>query len=153
MPTINGTKRSFSSPLSSIITKNTFYGLPYVTKYVWFKPKIGTLFNFCQLLCTFLRYVYSIIPSIVMLSHVSEVTGVSFRCSMRVRNRLKSGLTGICNQIDRFTPRLSDMIGTIYRLKQGATTMPTNFWPQMWFQVIISVIGRWCQNEICTPVP
>ena len=26
-------------------------------------------------------------------------------------------LTGICNQIDRFTPRLSDMIGTIYRLK------------------------------------
>ena len=38
-------------------------------------------------------------------------------------------------------------------LKQGATTMPTNFRPQIWFQVIISVIGRWCQNEICTPVP
>ena len=28
-----------------------------------------------------------------------------------------STLTEICNQIDRFTPRLSDMIGTIYRLK------------------------------------
>ena len=28
-----------------------------------------------------------------------------------------SGLTGICNQIDRFTPRLSDMIGRIYGLK------------------------------------
>ena len=26
-------------------------------------------------------------------------------------------------------------------LKQGATTMPTNFRPQIWFQVIISVIG------------
>ena len=38
-------------------------------------------------------------------------------------------------------------------LKQGATTMPTNFRPQIWFQVIISVIGRWCQNEIFTPVP
>ena len=28
-----------------------------------------------------------------------------------------STLTEICNQIDRFTPRLSDMIGTIYMLK------------------------------------
>ena len=36
---------------------------------------------------------------------------------MRMRNRLKYTLTVICNQIDRFTPRLSDMIGTIYRLK------------------------------------
>ena len=38
-------------------------------------------------------------------------------------------------------------------LKQGATTMPTNFRPQIWFQVIISVIGSWCQNEIRTPAP
>ena len=55
-------------------------------------------------------------------------TSVCSRLSARRRERLPegtqwgwgidwSGLTGICNQIDRFTPRLSDMIGTIYLLK------------------------------------
>ena len=38
-------------------------------------------------------------------------------------------------------------------LKQGATSMPTNFRPQMRFQVIISVIGSCSQNEIRTPAP
>ena len=74
MPT-KGMKVTLSSP-QSIITKNTFHGLPYVTKYVWFKPRIGTLFNFCQLLCTFLRYLYSRIPSVVMLAHVYQGAGV-----------------------------------------------------------------------------
>ena len=68
-------KVTLSSTLS-INTKNTFHGLPYVTKYVWFKPNIGTLFNFCQLLCTFLRYLYSRIPSVVMLAHVYQGAGV-----------------------------------------------------------------------------
>ena len=31
--------------------------------------------------------------------------------------------------------------------------MPTNFRPQIWFQVIISVIGSCSQNEIRTPAP
>ena len=38
-------------------------------------------------------------------------------------------------------------------LKQGATAMPTNFRPQIWFQVIISVIGSCSENEIRTPAP
>ena len=64
-------KAPLSSTLS-IITKNTFHGLPNVTKYVWFKPKIGTLFNFCQLLCTFLRYLYSRLPSVMTFAHVTQ---------------------------------------------------------------------------------
>ena len=35
-------------------------------------------------------------------------------------------------------PREDDLFD---RSSQGATTMPTNFRPQIWFQVIISVIG------------
>ena len=38
-------------------------------------------------------------------------------------------------------------------LKQDPTSIPTNFRPQIWFQVIISVIGSLCQNEIRTPDP
>ena len=45
-------KVTLSSTLS-IITKNTFHGLPYVTKYVLFKPKIGTLFNFVSFFVRF----------------------------------------------------------------------------------------------------